>query len=58
MQPILLAELVEDLLEHEDRAGAAKDGERLASKEGIDNTSHGCAQQRLHGALPGEEKSN
>lgn len=33
MQPALLAELVEDLLEHENRASAAKDGERLASKE-------------------------
>lgn len=45
MQPALLAELVEDLLEHENRASAAKDGERLASKEGIHNASHGRAQQ-------------
>lgn len=42
--PSLLAELVEDLLKHEDGASAAKDGERLAGKEGIDHTSHGCTQ--------------
>lgn len=55
-QPALLAEFVENLLKHEDGSGAAEYGERLASKEGIHHAGHGCAQQRLHGTLSGEER--
>lgn len=51
-----LAELVEDLLEHQNRTGAAQDGERLAGEQGVGHARHRRPQQRLDGTLKEPEE--
>lgn len=50
-----LADFEEDFLKHQNRAGAAQDGERLTRKHGVGHARHGRPEQRLDGALPGRE---
>ena len=44
----LLAKVVYDGLEDEDRSGAAKDSERLAREETIDDSDNEAGDERLH----------
>lgn len=48
------AELEEDLLKDQNWTGAAQDGERLTSKQGVGHARHGRPEQRLYGTLPGQ----
>ena len=45
---LLLAEVVDDGLEDEDRSGAAKDSERLAREETVDDSDNEAGDERLH----------
>lgn len=47
----------EDLLKHQNRAGAAQDGEWLAGEQGVGHARHGRPKQRLHGALQNREET-
>lgn len=49
------AELEEDLLKHQNRAGASQDGERLPGKHGVGHTGERRPEQRLYGTLPERE---
>lgn len=48
---VLLAELEQNLLKHEDWPGAPQDGEGLPSKQGVSNPRHGRSKQGFNCTL-------
>lgn len=48
---VLLAELEQNLLEHEHRASAPQDGKGLPSKQGVGDPRHGCSKQGFNCTL-------